>query len=177
MWMDRFRKLDQPSEFDLGRMSERSRVLAAFFVAATFTLIYPVHAADQPDICDKKTPAPLKQVLTAKFPGFRLARVSDQDRDAMKASKKAGGDGCLTVTQGDFDGDGNQDVALLLTKTTGNGKTDSVRLIAALRRAGAWSVYRLPTWCRTISSCYVQTEKPGVFKRTEALDGPLSSMD
>jgi len=140
---------------------------------AALALTSSIRAGQVMDACEQKLPPSLRQSLAAKFPGFRPAGVHDQDRDATKAEKKAGRDGCLTVAQGDFDGAGIQDVALLLTKT-GRPKAGSVLLVAALHRAGAWDPYRLPTFCAEARSCYVQTEKPGVFNRSEALDGPLS---
>ena len=45
------------------------------------------------------------------------------------------------------------------------------------RRAASWAIYRLPTWCGTLSTCYVQTVKPGLYKRSEAMDTPPSSPD
>jgi hypothetical protein len=125
------------------------------------------------DVCEQKVPAPLRRVLSAKFPGFRPARFADQTGDVAEFNKRSGGDGCITVAVGDFDGDGQMDVALLLT----NPKSDVVRLVVALRRATSWATYRLPIWCRPISACYVQTTKPGLFRRSEALDTPLSSRD
>ncbi len=122
------------------------------------------------DVCEQKVPAPLKRALTAKFPGLRPAWSTDQAEDATQFNKRAGGDGCITVAVGDFDGDGQKDVALLLT----NPESDAIRLVVALHRAASWAIYRLPTWCEAVSACYVETVKPGLFKRSEALDTPLS---
>jgi hypothetical protein len=127
--------------------------------------------ADGADVCQQKVPASLRSLLDEKFRGFRLPRLSDQDADSTEFNKHEGGDGCITVATGDFDGNGQKDIAVLLANR------GSVRLVVALRLATSWAVYRLPTWCGTVRTCYVQTEKPGLFKRTEALDTPLSSPD
>jgi hypothetical protein len=128
---------------------------------------------DSLDSCEQKVPASLKRLLSSKFPGFRPARLTDQAGDATEVNKHSGGDGCITVAAGDFDGDGQKDVALLLTSP----KSDVVRLVVALHRAASWAIYRLPTWCGPVGACYVQTAKPGLFKRSEALDTPLSPPD
>ena len=141
------------------------------FIALVLAQALP--AAGTADVCEQKVPASLRSALKKKFPGFRPPRLGDQDADSTEFNRHAGGDGCITVARGDFDGDGQKDVAILLT----NGKSDDVRLVVALRRATSWAIYRLPTWCGSISACYVETVKPGLFKRTESLDIPLSSPD
>ncbi len=129
--------------------------------------------AGGPDVCEQKVPASLRRTLGLKFPGFRLPRLADQSRDASQFNKRAGGDGCVTVAMGDFDGDGRRDIAVLLV----NPESHAVRLVVALRRDSDWAVSSLPTWCGRIDTCYVETAKPGVFKRSEALDTPLSPPD
>jgi len=127
-------------------------------------------AAGRMDICEQRVPASLKRLIDTKFPGFRLPRLSDQDADITKTPRRSG---CLIIARGDFDGDGRQDIALLLV----GAKSNAVRLVAGLRRDTSLAIYPLPTWCETIRTCYVQSEKLGLFKRTEALDMPLSSPD
>jgi hypothetical protein len=136
-------------------------------------LVTEIVLGDSPDPCEQKVPAPLKTLLSSKFPGFHPARLSDQTADDIQVNKQSGGDGCITVAVGDFDGDGRPDIALLLT----NPKSDAVHLVAALRRGASWAVYQLPTWCKSVSACYVKTEKPGRFRRSRSLDAPLSPPD
>lgn len=125
---------------------------------------------DSADLCEQKVPESLKRLLTSGFPGFRPARLTDQARDAAEVNGPSGRDGCMTVAEGDFDGDGQKDVALLLT----HPRSNAVRLVVALHRAASWAIYSLPTWCGRVSTCYVQTAKPGLFRRSEALASPLS---
>ena len=148
-------------------MERRTRVRLAFIVM----LVANALLGASPDVCEQKVPATLKRVLTVQFPGFRLARLSDQAEDDIQFDKHSGGDGCITITVGDFDGDGQSDMALLLTSE----HQDGVRLVVALRRPASWTVYRLPTWCSAVNGCYVHMIKPGTFRRTESLDEPLSS--
>ena len=125
------------------------------------------------DVCEQKIPTSLRRMLDAKYPGLRLPRLSDQEPDGTEYDKRTGGDGCLTIASGDFDGDRQTDIAVMLT----NEHATVVRLVVALRRGPVWVLYQLPTWCETIGTCYVQTAKPALFIRTEALDTPLQSPD
>jgi hypothetical protein len=52
-----------------------------------------------------------------------------------------------------------------------------VRLIAALRDRSSWTIYDLPTWCNGPLRCYVKTQKPGVYTRTESFPDPPSEPD
>ena len=128
-------------------------------------------ARRHPEVCEQKVPASLGTLLKERFPGFHPPRMTDQSARGTEFNKHEGGDGCITVATGDFNGDGRKDVALLLMNSR------SVRLVVALRRSMSWEVYRLPTFCEATRSCYVETEKPGLFKRAEAFDTPLSSPD
>jgi hypothetical protein len=152
---------------------ERYRLLIRAVFAFASALAYPICGAET-DICDQKVPSSLKRVLAEKYPGFRPGLMNDQDPDATRDNQKRGGDGCLTVSIGDFDGNGIKDVAVLMTRGVSNRKTDTVRLVIALQRPGTWALYPLKTWCATIDSCYVQTERPGLYNRAETLDGPVS---
>jgi hypothetical protein len=134
-------------------------------------LAHAVLGAVSTDVCEQKVPASLTRALNTKFPGFRLPRLGDQDRYGTDFNKHAGGDGCITVAMGDFDGDGQKDIAVLLTSR----KSKAARLVVGLRRAASWTIDRLPTWCGTTDRCYVETAKPALFKRAGELDSPLSS--
>jgi hypothetical protein len=149
---------------------ERAIVLRLAFIAL---LAAQALLGDSADFCEQKLPESLKRLLISGFPGFRPTRLTDQARDATEVNRRSGGDGCMMVAEGDFDGDGQKDVALLLT----NPRSNAVRLVVALRRAASWVIYSLPTWCGRVSTCYVQTAKPGLFRRSEALAAPLSSPD
>jgi len=144
---------------------ERATVLRLAFIAL---LVAQALFGESGDLCEQKLPESVKTQLTSEFPGYRPARLTDQAPDATEVN-----DGCITVAVGDFDGDGQKDVALLLT----NPQSDAVRLVVALHRAAGWAIYSLPTWCGRVSGCYVQTAKPGVFRRSLSLGARLSSPD
>jgi hypothetical protein len=76
----------------------------------------------------------------------------------------------MAVATGDFDGAGRRDIALLLT----DERLQVVRLVAALDHA-TWTIFELPTWCKSIATCYVLAHPPGHFQRSEALSHPVSS--
>jgi hypothetical protein len=78
------------------------------------------------------------------------------------------------VAHGDYNGDGNDDVAVLLPGISGK----RLILAVALRTRTSWTVTQLPTWCDESGKgsevgCFVSTEKPGTYHRTNLLDGPL----
>ncbi len=126
-----------------------------------------------PNPCDRKVPPSLIMALKERFVGFRPGRLTDQTEDTTQFNRRAGGNGCVTVAEGDYDGDGKRDFVVLLT----NPRSGAVRLVVALRRGSSWVIHELPNWCGPISRCYVETAKPGVFRRAESLDTPLASPD
>jgi hypothetical protein len=82
---------------------------------------------------------------------------------------KEGGKGCLGVAIADFDGDGTKDLLLGLTALKGSG----ARIVVALTRGKNWKLETLDEWSKDRNRLYVAADKPGVYRRTEALDGPL----
>ncbi|NTU50347.1 MAG: hypothetical protein HGA87_05625 [Desulfobulbaceae bacterium] len=72
------------------------------------------------DPSELKLPPELKASLSAKFPGYRLARVSDYfKRDIDQHKKDHNGNPCPGIDSADVDGDGFLDFAFFLTN---NGK-------------------------------------------------------
>ena len=68
------------------------------------------------DPCGTQLPASLREILPKKFPGYRLAQVSDylkEDVDQHKKDHK--GNPCPGVASADVDGDGFTDFAFFLT--------------------------------------------------------------
>jgi len=115
-------------------------------------------------------PTALAELLALQFPGYRLPRLDDLSAEFVKLDRESGGTGCFAVALGDYDGDGQEDIALYLPSNRGTAPL----LLVGLRRSETWAFFMLPTWCgKTIEQCYVETTKPGTFTRTEALDGPL----
>jgi hypothetical protein len=101
----------------------------------------------------------------------------DESKDiptsVASALRRAGANGCLSAAAGDFDGDGRQDLAVLLARETPRASSKPVRLVVALRRGDGWLIEELPSWCSGIGWCHVASAKPGTFKRTASMGEPL----
>jgi hypothetical protein len=104
--------------------------------------------------------------LNAKYPEFRLPLATDGEPTQVEYSRKHGHGDCVLVASGDFDSNGRIDIALLLS----HKRTDKVILVSALRKARDWAIFELPTWCNSISNCYVATGGPGKYEMTQSFD-------
>lgn len=112
------------------------------------------------DTCVSLIPPKLSQQLKAAFPAYRLPRATDQDAFNVNESLKRGGSGCLGVAVGDFDGDRQQDIALLLSAKS----TVKTLVLVALRRSARWTLERIDGWDGPISSYYVDTVTAGAYE-------------
>lgn len=121
------------------------------------------------DVCDAQLPSALRAQVVETFAKFRTPAVRDNLPEDVEWNHQHQGNGCLGVAKADFDGDGRQDFLLGLTAKQGNGAI----VLAALSRGGKWQFHRLAVWPEGRSRLYVSAENPGVYVRTEALDGPL----
>ena len=75
-----------------------------------------------PDPCEALLPASFRDVLPKKFPGYRLARVSDYLKEDVDQHKKEhNGDPCLGVGFSDVDGDGFPDFSFFLPFSLSRG--------------------------------------------------------
>ena len=125
------------------------------------------------DSCLSKVPPSLAKLLLTKFPDFRLPLVKDGQPSQIEYSQKQGYGDCVLVTIGDFDGNRLQDVAILLPRKL----SEKVILVGALQGPKGWSVFKLPSWCESVSSCYVGTDQPGKYEMTESFDYTTTSPD
>jgi hypothetical protein len=123
-------------------------------------------AGQSQDSCRSKVPASLAKALHTKYPELRLPLAKDGEPMQVQLSKKHGHGECVLVATGDFDGNGLADVAVLLK----NRRTEKLMLVSALRESGGWSLFELPTWCNSISNCYVAAAGPGKYEMTESFD-------
>jgi hypothetical protein len=121
-----------------------------------------------PKECVEKLSPDLVKLIKIKFPKFRIPQLAELDQQSINFDLQQGGDGCFVVAEGDFNGDQNQDVAILLTSI--NKK--EAHLIVALQRKNSWELNQLPTFCDAIQFCYVKPENPGTYIRSDALDFP-----
>lgn len=125
-------------------------------------------AAPKPDACEARVPDALKTALSRDFPGYRLPRFSDNLGGDIEYNKQHGGDGCLGVATGDFNGDGQMDYGLLLAAPKG----EQTLLVAALRTSEGWKLERLRTWEGERFRLYAAVAAPGKYTRSESFDYP-----
>jgi hypothetical protein len=121
--------------------------------------------------CVKKLPPALVITLERRFKDLQIPRLADLDQRSVAFDISQGGDGCFTVAAGDFFGSKTfqtTGIAVLLVPKKGG----TPQLIVARQMANAWKLYRLPTFCDAIASCYVKSARPGIYSRSEALDTP-----
>ena len=122
------------------------------------------------DRCMSQVPARLARDIDVKFPGCALPRMDDNLAADIAISRRHGGNGCLGAACADFDGDGADDIALLLTCA----KDEEVLVVVALSDDGMWRVEKLRTWKSERSRIYVAVVPPGKYARSESFDGPPS---
>jgi hypothetical protein len=138
---------------------------------ATFAalLVLSAHQALAADACDQLIPPSLKAALAKPFPDFRTPLATDNQEKDIDWYVREGKSPCLGVAGGDFDGDGKKDILLGLTALRGSGAL----VVVALARGNGWELKTLGRFPEERFRFYVETGKPGVYRRTEALDGPL----
>jgi hypothetical protein len=106
--------------------------------------------------------------VNGRFPGYALPLASDNEQWVSDLNKREGGPGCVGVARADFNGDGSEDFAFLLS----SDRHDHNVLAVALRRASDWQMESLRVFDSPRKSLYVGVAKPGNYERSEALDGP-----
>lgn len=142
------------------------RSLRAFCLLAVSLLSASAAAAESRDHCLSRIPTSLAQALNAKYPEFRLPLAKEGEPSQVQWSRKHRHSDCVLVATGDFDGNGLADIAMLLP----HKNTEKVILVSALYSGRDWSVFELPTWCNSISRCYVAAAGPGKYEMTESFD-------
>ena len=127
-----------------------------------------------PDPCTVAIPPDLAGALSPRFPGYSLPAASDNSPGEVEWDLKRGGDGCMGVANGDYDGDGREDRAVLLTSTeeTRNGG-HRILLVVGFQQPAGWSLSVLRNVdYMTRGSAYVATVPAGEYRRTEAMAVP-----
>jgi hypothetical protein len=123
------------------------------------------------DACAPLIPEALKLAIAQSYPDYRLPRQSDYDKVDIKYNVEHGGSGCLGIAAGSYYRKNAINYAINVTSKT---KTHTL-LIVADRLDTAWKLELLRDWGdESIGRIYVDTEEPGTYERTEALDGPIS---
>lgn len=127
--------------------------------------------ASATDVCDAQMPSALKAGMEKAFPRFRTPVSTDNLAEDVQWEITQGRDGCLGISRADFDGNGDTDFLVALTERDGPGAI----VVAALSDGGEWRLHKLGTWAEGRSRLYVGVEKPGIYRRTAALEGPLEA--
>ncbi len=151
-----------------------------FLTAAVFSLLGfglptargAAAAGSAADGCSRQLPAALVAALQAEYAGFRAPLVTDNVADDVSANRRSGGDGCLGVATGDFDGDGRKDFVVALTGSDG----DSTIIVVAFRRGAKWLLKPLLREGGR-KRLYVAAARAGEYEHTQAYDPDLKSGD
>src|SRR5262245_33284306 len=117
----------------------------------------PCCSAAAEDACRAQLPASLVSALKRDFPTAQLPLVSDNLAEDIEFRKSQGGDGCLGVATGDFDGNGEKDFAVGLTPP-GSG---APIVVVALRHSESWTLHRINSWVDHRNRLYVDVMRPG----------------
>jgi hypothetical protein len=138
-------------------------------IALALTLWLSASAAFGADACQGQIPGSLIVALTKAFPKFRTPVVTDNLPEYNEYNLKQGGTGCISVASGDFNGDGKADFVIGMTARKGPGGL----IVVALAPGPSWHLKVLDEWKDDRMRLFVDTEKPGIYTRTLAADGPL----
>jgi hypothetical protein len=126
------------------------------------------------DPCTVAIPPDLANAVQSRFPSFSLPAAADNTAQATEYDRQTGGDGCLRVASGDYDGDGREDRAVLLTSNEEGGSGGHrILVVVGFDQPAGWvlSVLRSVDYM-TRASAYVTTVPAGEYRRTESLPVP-----
>jgi hypothetical protein len=98
-------------------------------------------AAPPNDVCD--LPKDLQREVASKYPGAKLVRLSDLDKDDSALFQKEHGDTCPGLVKVDFYGDGKPTLALVLIAK--DGANEKAELVVAHQIAEKWRTALLDT--------------------------------
>jgi hypothetical protein len=82
-------------------------------------------------------PKDLQLLVEQRIPGYRLPKQSDNLPEDIGFQVTHGGNGCLGIATGDFNGDGRKDFTFLITSEK------DVWLVVAFRRTDGWRVEKV----------------------------------
>ncbi|WP_213948089.1 hypothetical protein [Luteibacter sp. dw_328] len=130
---------------------------------AVFALATP-HAMPV-DACAASVPDALRQALERQFRDVRLPLETDsplEDRKAVVASGRA----CLLIASADFNGDGRNDLVLLLPRKASPG----YRLVVALDSPSGFRVTSLQSSATPMTNMFLDAAPAGTYSHTEAYE-------
>ena len=141
------------------------------FAAAASLIVQSTAASDS---CRRIIPEALRIAVERQYAGYQGPLESDNLAEDIKYNRDRGRSGCLGAAVGHYYGKKTQDYALLLTSRA----SGQVLLAVATGAGSSWRIavlQDLGTGARNArSTLYVETVPPGLYKRTEALDGTVS---
>ena len=127
-----------------------------------YLLAFPLLSAGSPqtqDACAPMLPKDLQLLVARRIPGYRLPKQSDNLPEDIGVHVAHGGNGCLGIATGDFNGDGQKDFTFLVTSDK------DVWLVVAFRRTNGWRVDKV--WqageASSRMSLYVDVAPPGKY--------------
>jgi hypothetical protein len=153
-----------------GRDSGRAAQDSISAVARPVAMKRDSSPASSEDACANKLPSSLIDQLKARFPHHRVPVSSDNEAWAVASDRRSGGDGCLGIAKGDFDGDGTIDFAVLLSPA---GDTTSP-LIVALGDSQTYGLDSLDVSTGPRRIYYVSALVPGRYQRTKTLSDAVA---
>jgi len=133
----------------------------------------PVFSKEAADACLRQIPAALAKALEARYPTYRLPRVTDNLEEYVASNIRRGGSGCFGVSHADFDGDGTRDYVLILSSRTDD---DDVVVVAALQKPTDWIIETI-TKSDTRSTSYVSIVRAGRFEHTDSFEPDTNAGD
>lgn len=120
-------------------------------------------AVAQNDACTVAIPERLQVLLQEAFPGQRLPRASDLENGNPSRLTRENSKPCPYAAEGDFDGDGNKDYAMLLPHKSGG----PFILSAATSVSGGWDLTRLYESEEFFARNIVYVINPGTFHKSK----------
>jgi hypothetical protein len=122
-------------------MKTRLSLVVAMVAALTAGTLPRLLAGPARDACRLQIPPLLVRQLEARYPKNRLPSASDSRSMCVKDHVRRGTGNCLLVTSGDFDGNGQEDIAVLMPAVK---KRVAPKLVAARRLGSDWKLEEVP---------------------------------
>jgi hypothetical protein len=114
--------------------------VSSVFSVALFAFASAFAQTVSSDACEAQLPKPVREILPVQFPGYRLASVSDYDKeDIAQHEAHFNGNPCLAVAAADTDGDGFVDFAFFIV----DGSKHTLLLAARNLSGKTWKVVKL----------------------------------
>jgi hypothetical protein len=151
----------------IAKMDRRdgARLVIAVMLA-NCVVLPPLRAADD-DACSVQLPSSLARTIEEHVPGWRLPRQEDSRSRCVADRQREHRSPCLLVARGDFDGDGQEDIAVLLPNRRSEGPP---KLVVALARTKSWQLEELGVGTdHFVNHFVIETLPPGTYRETEAI--------